>query len=87
MRLRTTYLVGRLAGRCKGAKLWGFLGWTFNLATVTLVFKILSRPYLNIVKRRKFILGKDIDWGCSYAVSCCDLDFTLMTLSKLSLLY
>ena len=28
------------------------------------------------VRCRKLILGRGIGWGCRYATSCCDLDFT-----------
>ena len=35
----------------------------FDLAVVTLTFKILSGLYLKTVRCRKLILGRDIGWG------------------------
>ena len=52
---------------------------------MTLILKILSGLYLETVKCRKLILGRDIGWGRQCAMSWCDLDLTfdlaVMTLS------
>ena len=42
---------------------WCDLDLTFDLAVVTLTFKILSRIYVEKIKCRKLILGRDIALG------------------------
>ena len=39
---------------------WSDLDLTFDLAEVTLTYKILSGLYLDTVRCRKLILGRDI---------------------------
>ena len=55
---------------------WCDLDLTFDLAIVSLTYKILFGLYLGSVRCRKLILGRDIGWGCRCAVSWCDLDLT-----------
>ena len=50
---------------------WCDLDLTFDLAVVTLSFKILSGYILETVRYRNLILGRDIDKGvCRCATSC-----------------
>ena len=46
------------------------LDFTFDLAVVTLTYKILSGLYLKTERSRNLLLGRDIGWGLSW----CDLD-------------
>ena len=39
--------------------LWCDLSFTFDLAVVTLTYKILSGLYLETIRYRKLILGRD----------------------------
>ena len=45
---------------CRCATSWSDLDLTFDLAVVTLTYKILSGLYLGNVRCRKLILGMDI---------------------------
>ena len=42
---------------------WSDLNLTFDLAVVTLTYKILSGLYLGNSKGKTLILGRDIGWG------------------------
>ena len=42
---------------------WSDLDLTFDLARVTLTYKILSGLYLGNIRCRKLIHGRDIGWG------------------------
>ena len=48
---------------------WCDLDLTFDLAVVTLTYKILSGLYLRTVRCRKLILGKD-NWLGDVGVQC-----------------
>ena len=56
-------MVGTLVRGCRCATLWCDLDLTFDLAVVTLTYKILSRLYIGTVRCRKFVLYRDIGWG------------------------
>ena len=60
------YLVGTLVRGCRCAMSWSDLDLTFDLAIVTLTYKILSGLYLGnskVQNCRKLILGRDIGRG------------------------
>ena len=56
-------MVGTLVGVCRCATSWCDLDLNFDLAVVTLTYKILSGLYLRNSKVWKLILGRDIGWG------------------------
>ena len=64
-------MVGTLIRGCICSISWYDLDLTFDLAVVTLTYKIFSGLYLG-----KLVLGRDIGWGCRCAMSWCDLDLT-----------
>ena len=47
--------------------LWCDLDLTFDLAVMTLTFKILSKLYFGHHKVKKLILGRDISYECRCA--------------------
>ena len=54
-------MVGTLVRGCSCATSWCYLDLTFDLAIVTLTYKILSRLYLGeTIRCRKLILGRNI---------------------------
>ena len=56
-------MVGTLLRECRFAASWYDLDLTFDLAIVTLTYKILSGYNSEIVRCRKLILGMDIGQG------------------------
>ena len=53
-------MVGTLVSGCRYATSWYDLDLTFDLAVVTLTYKILLGYILETVRCRKLILGRDI---------------------------
>ena len=53
-------MLGTLVRSCRGAASWCDLDLTFDLAEVTLTYKILSGLYLGYLRCRKLILHRDI---------------------------
>ena len=70
-------MVGTLVRGCRCATSWSDLNWTFDLAVVTLTYKILSGLYLGNreVQEVDYLVGTLLR-GCRFAMSWCDLDFT-----------
>ena len=56
-------MVGMLVGKCRCAVSWCDIDMTFDLAIVTLTFKILSGYILETVRCRTLILCMVSDWG------------------------
>ena len=56
-------MVGILFERCRCAVSWYNLDLTFDLAIVTLSYKILFRVYLVNLRLRKLTHGRDIGKG------------------------
>ena len=57
-------MVGTLVKRCRYATSWSDQDLTFDLAIVTLTYKILSGLYISATVRcSKLLLGRDIGLG------------------------
>ena len=56
-------MVALLISECLCMVSWFEHDPKFDLAVVTLTFKILSRPCHGTISCRKFILGSDIGWA------------------------
>ena len=55
-------MVGTLVRGCRYATSWSDLDLTFNLAVVTLSYKIFCPGYISeTIRCRKLMLGRDID--------------------------
>ena len=61
---------------CMYAMSWFDLHLTFDLAIVTLTFKIFSHSILETVKYRMLILGRTLVEGCRCTTLKCDLGMT-----------
>ena len=71
-------ILGRNIGwRCKYAVSCCNLDLTFDLAVVTLTFKLNVGYISETVAFRRLILGCKIGEGCRCAMSKCDLDLTI----------
>ena len=66
-------ILGRDGSGCRSSILLWDLDLTFDLAILTLAYKILSRPYLRSHKKQEVDTWWDI--GCC-VTSDCDLDLT-----------
>ena len=75
-------MVGTLVGGCRCSASWCNLDLTFDLAVVTLTFKILSGNISETVKCRKLIVGRDIAQG----LQVCIIVFSLLINAVISLL-